>query len=88
MSCCRTGLGDDTAVVPVIQDCDLHKVGIEACRQEFRDTCFGAIEELLEKTGNLSGCAACTLSICVYLVYDLARWFFGCIKHGGTNKHV
>lgn len=47
----RTGLGDDTAVVPVIQDCDLHKVGIEACRQEFRDTCFGAIEELLEKTG-------------------------------------
>lgn len=47
----RTGLGDDTAVVPAIQSGDEANVGIEAARFEFAATCYPCIEEVLAKAG-------------------------------------
>uniref|UniRef100_A0A383WBH3 Very-long-chain 3-oxoacyl-CoA synthase n=1 Tax=Tetradesmus obliquus TaxID=3088 RepID=A0A383WBH3_TETOB len=47
----RTGLGDDTAVVPAIQSGDMTQTGMEAARFEFAATCFSCVEELLQKTG-------------------------------------
>jgi len=47
----RTGLGDDTSVVPVIQEGDESKMGIGAAREEFAACCFPCVEEVLQKTG-------------------------------------
>ncbi|KIY93456.1 3-ketoacyl-CoA synthase 19 [Monoraphidium neglectum] len=47
----RSGLADRTAIVPAIQRNMDHRPGIECARQEFEDTCFSAVAELLEKTG-------------------------------------
>jgi 3-ketoacyl-CoA synthase len=47
----RSGLGDATAVTPAIQHAGQRKPGIEAARQEYMDTCFACVSELLEKTG-------------------------------------
>jgi len=48
---CRTGLGDDTSVVPVIHEGDDAKLGIGAAREEFAACCFPCVEEVLRKTG-------------------------------------
>jgi hypothetical protein len=47
----RTGLGDDTAVVPAIQAGRDEALGMEPARFEFAATCFPTIQELLDKTG-------------------------------------
>ncbi|KAI8463992.1 MAG: FAE1/Type III polyketide synthase-like protein-domain-containing protein [Monoraphidium minutum] len=53
----RSGLGDDTAVPPkpraVYMSGELggHKPGIELAREEYEQTCFPCVEELLAKTG-------------------------------------
>ena len=45
----RSGLSDNTAVVPAIQRNMDHRPGIEAAREEFEATCFSAAEEALRK---------------------------------------
>jgi hypothetical protein len=47
----RTGLGDDTAVVPAIQAGRDEALGMEPARFEFAATCFPTIQELLDKAG-------------------------------------
>lgn len=47
----RTGLGDDTAVVPTIQGGDRSLCGIKSSRQEFAQCCFAPILEALDKAG-------------------------------------
>lgn len=45
----RTGLGDETAVVPCIHANEVK--GMESSREEFAATCFPCVAEVLEKTG-------------------------------------
>jgi 3-ketoacyl-CoA synthase len=47
----RTGLGDDTAVVPAIQAGRDEALGMEPARFEFAATCFPTIQEVLDKAG-------------------------------------
>ena len=47
----RSGLGDATAVVPAIQAAPTRKPGLEKAREEYVETCFACVAELLEKTG-------------------------------------
>lgn len=47
----RTGLGDDTAVVPAIQSGKDSEITMAAARTEFAETCFPCVEEVLAKTG-------------------------------------
>eukprot|EP00877_Chromochloris_zofingiensis_P000734 jgi/Chrzof1/10661/Cz05g07110.t1_LCKAS6[v5.2] len=47
----RTGLGDETGVVPAIQSGDTSNCTMEAARDEFAATCLATVQDLLDKTG-------------------------------------
>jgi 3-ketoacyl-CoA synthase len=48
----RSGLGhQQTFGTPAILSGDTTSTGIDACRQEYADLCFSAVEEVLDKTG-------------------------------------